>query len=293
MYAQSCCSSCDEDYPLTAAAPQLGTYIDYRTYGRQPGLGFIPWGTLIGGAVDLARTFIGGSDATSCPGQMSGRQLGNLLSRLTPSEMAQLDAAVAATKPGSWYRPGFVGVDLDMFAFAIAGGGDCTVSTTAGKALVALVNRLFQAHPEALAAPFPTGTGPQPIDGGPVTYYPVPQPSSPPPPVLLPTMPNGSTPPLIPGPVLTTEPAPTVPSDSSWLDKIKDVIGDAASAAGRAAATAAASSTYNNLPAQQQYDIQQQIRAQQGFGTGVPTPLLLGGAALLAVLLLRPAPARR
>lgn len=280
----------------------FGTYIDYPQYGRQPGLGFIPWATVIGAGVDLARSFIGGSDATSCPGQYSGAQLGNLLVSLTPAEMNAMYTAFNKVNPGS-VQPYFKGVDLDWMAFAIAGGGDCQVTTTNGKAMVALVQQMFNAHPEALAASasFPTTTGPQPIDGGPVIYNPVPGP------VLLP---GGSEPwvptwgdpdPVaMPGPVLNTDGSGSLPADSSWLDKIKDVIGDAASAAARAAATAGASSAYANLPAEQQRDIANEIRYQQGGtmmgGTmlGLPTPVLLGGAALLAVLLLRPAaPARR
>lgn len=254
--------------------------------GGAGGLGFIPIATIIGGAIDLARTLKGGSKFTSCPGQMSGYDLGNLLASLTPSELAQLDAAVRATKPGDWYRPGFQGVDLDTFAWAIAGGGDCKVTTTAGKALNTLLAQLKAAHPEAfgVASAFPTTTGPQPVDGGPVSgpiYTTMPVPG----PVLQPTT---TTAPALPGPVLVqpTAPvlqagAPSLPASSSWLDTIGDAIKNAGKEAAEAAARSVVGSTYANLPPNLQTQVNQQVG--RSVFDEYKLPIMVGGGLLLAL----------
>lgn len=303
MYSKSGCGCSGEDYPqgssglgasrgvaiarrpsprapVAIVAPTMGQRgapgrDDYgRSFYRAPGLGFIPWATIIGGAVDLARTFIGGSDATSCPGQYSGAQLGNLLTAMSSTERAALYQLFNKVNAGT-VQPEFRGVDLDWMAFAIAGGGDCQVTTTNGKALVAMIHELFAKYPQALAAgsstPYPTSAPPPVI----FTSDPNPWPSS-----------TGIPPVYDPGPAIP-DATPSIPdAGPSLWDRIADAAKQAAEAAAAAATRSVATSATQVPAVADQLRIYEEQRKASVISANMPW--LIGGGVAIAALLLMP-----
>lgn len=136
----------------------------------QGGLGF-PFATVIGGVVDVTRSLIGGSERTSCAGQISGARLREILTRATPDQLAELSRLAGNIARGSnaWEWQGWSGlnnVDLDKFAFAIAGGSDCKVTSTNGKALASYVKMLDGITPRGVDVVRSDGSPAYTLPGG-------------------------------------------------------------------------------------------------------------------------------
>lgn len=227
----------------------------------------LPWGTIIGAAVDAGRSLFGDDDFTSCAGQASPQQVAYVLSRTNASERAELDRLIRATNPG-WYT-GFANMDAAAFAFNVAGGSDCKISSTPGRALAAYWSTLRAKYPMPLGLPSATSPLPVLMDPGPA---------------LGPT--TGA--PIDAGPVLVGGPQPSLPGvpDVSIWDRLVNIGKDTLSAAGRAAAGAAVPAIYQQLPDSARAQVDQY--AAQAYATRVESgisrymPLIIGGTVVVA-----------